>query len=140
MFTPLLMGAWTNRLCELHRFWVPGTQPQLEGWEGAALQPSGPVGCWGRRNSVYKPSAPGVSGLWRWIYALTADERSLALACWYAKSSFTAFFNGTSVVCTSGRLSQILLWGKEMSPTLLLSIWLCVSAISQGKICPFFCV
>lgn len=122
-FTPLPMGAGMNMLCERQRCWVPGPQPQPEGRERAALHPAGPGGCWGGRHRVCKTSAPGVSGLWCWICVLAADERSLALACQYVKSGFIAFFNGTNLVHTSERLSQILLWGRELH---LLSVWFCV--------------
>lgn len=112
--------------------WVPVTQPHPKGKEGTALHLSGPVG--------WRSGGHSVSRLWCWICVVTADERSLTLACQYAKSSFIAFFNEACFVCTSGRFSQILLWGKEISPTLLLSLCFCVSAISRGKICPFLCV
>lgn len=128
---------WTGRVSWSGAGWAGGVlgacdpaPPQRQGRDSPAL--SGPVG--------WRSGGHSVSRLWCWMCVVTADERSLTLACQYAKSSFIAFFNEACFVCTSGRFSQILLWGKEISPTLLLSICFCVSAISRGKICPFLCV
>lgn len=147
---------WRLHLCWWAYEWTGRVSWSGAGWAGGVLgacdpappQRQGrdsPASLWShrvmkRRAQCAPASMPSVSRLWCWICVVTADERSLTLACQYAKSSFIAFFNEACFVCTSGRLSQILLWGKEISPTLLLSLCFCVSAISRGKICPFLCV